>query len=71
MCDVLLPPSVNAIAVKYMYHISNTLRFVVKTSCLMLCREKVATFSESDTEPINAFYEHSVIFSNVMSDGTK
>jgi hypothetical protein len=71
MCAVLLPPAVNAVAVKYMYRISNTRRFVVKTSWLMLCRDKVAAFSESDAEPVNAFYEHSVIFYNVMSDGTK
>jgi hypothetical protein len=44
---------------------------VVETSRLMFCRKIVASSSQSDTEPINAFYEQNVKFSNVIRDGTK
>jgi len=37
----------------------------------MSCRKIVVSSSQSDTEPINAFYEQNVKFSNVMRDGTK
>jgi len=37
----------------------------------MFCRKIVASSSHSDTEPINAFYEQNVKFSNVTRDGTK
>jgi hypothetical protein len=36
----------------------------------MLCRKILAFSSRSDTEPINAFYEQDIKFSNVMRDGT-
>jgi hypothetical protein len=53
------------------YRAANRLHSVAETSRLMLCRKTVASSSQSDTEPINAFCEQNVKFCNVMRDGTK
>lgn len=53
------------------YRAAKALLSVIETSRLMLCRKTVASSSQSDTEPTNAFYEQNVKFPNVIRDGTK